>query len=409
MSGAPAHRTSTTTLTVRRPDGSPLAHADVEVEQRRHAVQFGCTGFDAPGLPGEAHLEELWLGLFDTATLPFYWAGFEPERGRPRTAELLGLARWFADRGVRLKGHPLAWHSLAPRWLDDLGTDEVEAALRARIRRDVTDFRGLVGTWDAINEVVILPVFDNEAALEGPDRAPNALTRLCRERGRIATVRLAFDEARAADPGATLVLNDFDLSTAYECLVEGVLEAGVQVDALGLQTHMHQGWWGVERTTEVLDRFARYGLPLHLTETTLLSGDLMPADVEDLNDHQPEHWPSTPEGEARQADELVRHVEALMAHPSVEAFTYWGLTDTGAWLGAPAGLVRRDGTPKPAYDALRSLVRGEWWHARRGYRTDADGRVRVTGWRGDYALLLGGRSVDFAVTVDGHADVTLPS
>ena len=84
-------------------------------------------------------------------------------------------------------------------------------------------------------------------------------------------------------------------------------------------------------------------------------------DIVDLNDYQVPTWPSTPEGEARQADEIVRHYRTLVAHPAVEAITYWGLTDDGAWLGAPAGLVRADGTPKPAYDALRGLVKGEWW------------------------------------------------
>ena len=88
------------------------------------------------------------------------------------------------------------------------------------------------------------------------------------------------------NPTATLLLNDFDMSTAYECLIEGVLEAGIQVDAIGLQSHMHQGYWGEEKTLAILDRFARFGLPLHLTETTLLSGDLMPAHIEDLNDYQ---------------------------------------------------------------------------------------------------------------------------
>ncbi len=38
----------------------------------------------------------------------------------------------------------------------------------------------------------------------------------------------------------------------------------------------------------------------------------MPAQVEDLNDHQVEAWPSTPEGEARQADEVVRHYRTLL-------------------------------------------------------------------------------------------------
>ncbi|MFA6299708.1 MAG: endo-1,4-beta-xylanase, partial [Nocardioides sp.] len=357
------HRHGAAALTVHRRDGTVLADTEVVVRQVRHSFAFANIGFDFVALAngenpgpdaGAEPLVALWLDVFNTATLPFYWADFEPVRGRPDTDRLLATARWFRERGVALKGHPLLWHTLAPDWLRDLPDDEVERVVRDRVRREVASFSGLVQTWDAINEAVIMPVFDNEPV-------PNAVTRLCRRIGRIATVRLAFDEARRGDAAVRLVLNDFDMSTAFECLIEGVLEAGIEVDAIGLQSHMHQGYWGEQRTLAVLDRFARYGLPLHLTETTLLSGDLMPPEIEDLNDHQVASWPTTPEGEERQADEVVRHYRTLLSHPSVQAVTYWGLSDRGAWLGAPAGLVRADGTQKPAYDALRHLVKDEWW------------------------------------------------
>ena len=402
-----AARELETTLTIRRPDGSPLRDADVVVEQRRHAVALGNIGFDFVGLAnGEdsaadnvfggadpqaaERLVDLWLDLFNTATLPFYWAGHEPVPGEPRTERLLTTAHWLRERGVALKGHPLVWHTLAPSWLDPLDDEAVEETLRARIRREVTAFSGLIPTWDAINEAVIMPIFDNE-------ETQNAVTRLCLRRGRLAMVRLAFEEARSADPGVTLVLNDFDMSAAYECLIEGVLEAGIEVDAIGLQSHMHQGYWGEEKTLAVLDRFARYGLPLHMTETTLLSGDVMPPEIEDLNDYQPPVWPSTPEGEERQAEEIVRHYRTLLSHPAVEAVNYWGITDAGAWLGAPSGLVRADGSPKPAYDALRRLVKEEWWLPATDLHTDEQGRVRVRGWAGDYAVVAGDTSATFAI------------
>ncbi len=411
-----AHRTSDATLVLTGADGSPLADTDVVVEQTRHAFAFGNIGFDlvplangeAGAAPGNAfggatgsleHLAELWFELYNTATLPFYWAGFEPRRGEPDTDRLLAAARWFTERGATVKGHPLMWHTLAPDWLRDLPTDEVEALQRDRITREVSGFAGVIDTWDAINEVVIMPVFDNE-------EQQNAITRFCLERGRIATIRLAFEQARAANPGATLLLNDFDLSTAYECLVEGVLEAGIQVDALGLQSHMHQGYWGEERTLATVDRFARFGLPIHLTETTLLSGDLMPPEIEDLNDYQPEHWPGTPDGEQRQAEEMVRHYRSLVCHPSVEAITYWGLTDDGAWLGAPVGLVRPDGTPKPAFHALRDLLKREWWVSPTTVRTDEAGRVGVHGLLGDYRVSSGGWSSELSLDVAGTG--TLP-
>ena len=259
----------------------------------------------APRASSAAAARSVWLGIFNTATLPFYWAGFEPLQGQPDTRRLRNAALWFRDRGVALKGHPLVWHTLAPPWLSDLSDDEVESVVRARVKREVSEFAGLVDTWDAINEVVIMPVFSNEAQR-------NAITRLCSRRGRIPTVRLAFEEARRANPGVTLVLNDFDMSTAYECLIEGVLEAGVRVDAIGLQSHMHQGYWGEEKTVGILDRCSRYGLPLHMTETTLVSGDLMPGEIEDLNDYQVPSWPSTIEGEERQA-----RGRPALSHPSL--------------------------------------------------------------------------------------------
>jgi endo-1,4-beta-xylanase len=393
---APAHRLVETVVTVTDASGAPLPDAEVVVAQSSHAFGFGNIGFDFVGLAngeddgiGTESLAELFADVFNTATLPFYWGRFEPQRGAPDTGRLQRTARWFLDRGVALKGHPLVWHSVQPDWLLGLPSEEVEQLQRARIRREVTDFEGLVDTWDAINEVVIMPVFDN---------GDNGITPLARAKGRIPMIRMAFEEARAANPHARLLLNDFDLSSAYECLIEGVLEAGIEIDALGLQTHMHQGYWGEDAMLTTVERFARYGLPLHLTETSLVSGRPMPPDIVDLNDFQIPEWPSTPEGEARQADELERHYRSLVSHPAVEAITYWGITDSGAWLGAPIGLVRADGTPKPSYHALRRLVKDEWWVAPTTVVTDAQGRVTVTGFAGAYDVRAGGASGAFTLS-----------
>ncbi len=109
----------------------------------------------------------------------------------------------------------------------------------------------------------------------------------------------------------------------------------------------------------------------------------------DLNDYQVPEWPPTPEGEERQADEIVWHYATLLRHPAVQSATYWGLTDNGSWLGAPSGLVRADGTPKAAYRELRRLIKGEWWLPPTTVRSDDDGNIGVEGFAGDYLVRVG--------------------
>ncbi|MBD7917091.1 endo-1,4-beta-xylanase [Cellulomonas sp. Sa3CUA2] len=407
-----AHRTRTRTVQVLDRAGNPLVGAPVTVEQTGHDLGFGCIGFDEvhragrrlagkpfTGAEEELHerLDALWFDLFDTATLPFYWGTFEPEEGRPRTAALRAAAEHFVSRGARVKGHPLVWHTVAPQWLVPKADDEVLRLLRARVQRDASEFAGLVDTWDAINEVVIMPVFTQD---------DNAVTRVAKTVGRVGMVRLAFEEARAANPSATLLLNDFDMSADYEHLIEECLAAGIRIDALGLQSHMHKGTWTKEKTLDVLERFGRFGLPLHFTEITLMSGQHMPSHIEDLNDHRVEEWPSTPDGLERQAQDAVDLYTTLVADPRVQVITYWGLSDHGMWLNAPGGLVFSDGTPKPSYDALRGLIRGQWWLAPTTAATDDDGRVTISGMPGRYAVEVGGVRHEVTLDDDG-ADVVV--
>jgi GH35 family endo-1,4-beta-xylanase len=215
-----------------------------------------------------------------------------------------------------------------------------------------------------------------------------------------------FNATRAANPNATLLLNDFDVSPAYDILVEGCLEAGIQIDVIGIQSHMHQGYWGVEKTLYVLEQFERFGLPIHFTENTIVSGQIMPPEIVDLNDYQVDEWPTTPEGEDRQAQEVVSHYKTLFSHPNVEAITWWGLPD-GGWLKAPSGLLRQDYSPKPAYDELLKLVKGEWWLEPTGMMTDGNGQLSFTGILGTYELTVGNQTLAFSVPETGEAEVVI--
>jgi endo-1,4-beta-xylanase len=397
------HRTANVTVTVFKEDHTPLAHQEVIVAQRNHKFLFGCTGFKIIPLANDElvgaakaqaeQLNEKLVGLFNFTTLPFYWGRFEPQRGHPDTQRLINSAQWFVERGIPVKGHPLCWHTVTADWLMDMNNTGITQAQVARIQRDVSDFAGLIDVWDVINEVVIMPIFD---------KYDNGITRICRELGRFGMIRTMFEAARSTNPGAILLLNDFDVSPAYEILIEGCLEVGIEIDVIGIQSHMHQGYWGVDKTLAILDRFARFNLPIHFTESTLVSGHLMPPEIVDLNDYQVDEWPTTPEGEARQAQEVVQHYKTLLSHPAVEAITWFGLPD-GGWLKAPSGLVRRDYSSKPAYEALFDLVKSEWWLAPAKMMTDGEGKLQFNGFLGEYTLSWAGNKATLHLEKAGPA------
>jgi len=364
-----------------------MARREVVVRQLSHKFLFGTALFDlVPFVNGEysgRERERSWLRigkafeLCNAITLPFYWAGFEPRRGEPRTSQLQNAARWAGEHNLRVKGHPLCWHTLAPEWLLPLSNTEILKAQTSRIQREVSDFRGLIDMWDVVNEAVIMPVFD---------RYDNGPTRICKELGRIKTIQTMFETARAVNPSAFLLINDFETSAAYDILIEGCLEAGVKIDAIGIQSHMHQGWWGIEKTQEILERFSRFKIPLHFTETTLVSGHLMPPEIIDLNDYQVTDWPTTIEGEERQAREAIAHYQTLFSHPLVQSITWWDIYD-GCWLNAPSGLLRADGSSKPAYEELLKLVKGEWWLREETMFTDDEGCICFSGCAGEYEVI----------------------
>lgn len=160
---------------------------------------------------------------------------------------------------------------------------------------------------------------------------------------------------------------------------------------------------GREKLEDILERFSVFGLPLHFTENTLVSGDIMPKDIVDLNDYQVDEWPSTPEGEERQNKEWTEMYRILFEHPLVEAVTGWDFAD-GAWLGAPSGLIRKDNTTKPAYHELKRLIHEEW-NTEGELRTYENGSVILNGFKGEYEITLQGKTVQFTLSGNSNDDV----
>ena len=389
------HRRSSAVLTILDKDSKPLANADINAELKVHEFLFGCNAFDTLLYlrPDNEEMRSFfedrtnkWLDVFNFATLPFYWGNFEPEEGKPETDLLLEVAGFLKYRGVTLKGHPLCWHTVCADWLLKYDDETIMDKQLARIDREVSNFKGLIDMWDVINETVIMPVFD---------KYDNAVTRICNRYGRIELIKKVFDEAFMNNEGATLLINDFNTSKSYEDVISECLDRGCKISAIGIQSHQHQGYWGKEKLLDVLDRFSKFDLPIHFTENTLLSGTPVPEYIEDLNDWQVEEWPSLPEYEKIQADQMEEIYRILFADPNVKAITNWDFAD-GAWLNAPSGVVRKDNSLKPSYEMLRRLIKEEWT-TKETLKTDENGNVKIEGFKGEYVIKYSGREAAFTL------------
>jgi GH35 family endo-1,4-beta-xylanase len=377
------HRMADATIEVVDADGRPLAGAVVVVQQTRHAFRFGSNifrwGQQSTPEAIEAY-KQRYKDLLNFATLPFYWPSYEPRQDQPQHESRMAVARWCLANGITCKGHPLAWNYFEPRWLPEKASEVMPLQL-ARIEDCVEHFQGTIDIWDVVNEATH---FDREQ-LAG--RAPK-LTKTWSEIGQIEFARRCFQAARRANPNATLLINDYRTDAGYERVIEGLVDdAGNRLyDVIGIQSHMHHGEWTSQQLWERCERFQRFGVPLHFTELTVLSGRHGWQETGPRAD-----WPSTPEGEAKQAEHVERIYTILFSHPAVEAITWWDFSDDGAWQGAPAGLLRKDLSPKPAYETLHRLIKDQWWTNVEA-TTDVQGKATVRGFHGDYHVVV--RSAD---------------
>ena len=400
------HHKANIRLHVLSHDGSGIANRELKISQKSHQFLFGVGGFDAielaggksdGSLPDEKRLSfineklDKLFGFNNYTTLPFYIGRYEPVEGKPVEKRLKSAAEWFKGRGIKIKGHPLCWHTVCAPWLMNYSNAEIFKKVIERIERDVSAFSGLIDIWDVINEVVIMPIFD---------KYDNAITRICKEYGQIPLVKEVFLAAKRANPDSILLLNDFDVSKDYEILIEKCLTAQIPVDVIGIQSHQHQGYWGAEKVHDVLERFSRFGLPLHFTENTIISGELMPPHIVDLNDWQVEEWPTTAQGEERQANEILEMYEILFSHPKVTAITTWSSSDR-AWLNAPAGLLHTDNSEKPSYRALKAKIENDW-RTEITVQSDSNGFVNIEGFKGSYKISCAEKTAVFEL--DGKKD-----
>jgi len=237
----------------------------------------------------------------------------EPAQGRYDFSGADALLAFARSHGLRFRGHPLVWHKRNPDWLEDavLGAKD-DTLLVAYVEALASRYRGQVHSWDVVNEAI------------APGEPGDLRQTVWLKRFGPAYIDLAFHAARAADPKALLVYNDWGCELGapdndrFRAATLAFLEAGlarrVPIDALGLQGHLGLEGPQVDqkKLRDFLARVQAMGLRILITEH----------DVDDSG--------GSPDVAARDqavADASRRFLDIALDNRATMAVLTWGLSD----------------------------------------------------------------------------------
>ena len=376
------------------PDGSEPNNAlQVDIELKKHDFLFGVSMSQSWALFELPHFERYrhYIGeLFNGVTLGFFWNAMEWKRGQLRSVvHTESNLKWAKSRGMTLKGMPLLWHNALPKWLDHINDpDEVDRLIADRIRHLVKTYPD-INMWGAYNEAV--------GALK-PHMKDNAVIRWLTGKGGPAAAQVwVLKTAQATVSGKRYINNHYDhKDPAFKKLNHELIANDAQFDAIGIQTHMHtQAKMLNERQLwDLLEEYADFGKPLQLTEVTVLSSEPFESwrdlglhyraiKKAQLKERPAMARPSTLELEHYQESYIKDFYTLSFSHPAVEAIIYWSVSDLNEWRGSAGGLLDVEHNPKPAYYALKSLIK-DVWHTKVKSRTDKGGKLIFRGFFGEY-------------------------
>lgn len=238
------------------------------------------------------------------------------------------LVDFASEQNMAVRGHTLLWNreEYSPAWVNNYNFGsrpgaEAERLVVDHVRAIVARYRGRITSWDVINETI------------DPSTGRLRETSLTRHLGE-NIIDIAYHATREADPDGEIVYNDYmSWEAGHEThqegvlrLLEGMVERGVPIDALGVQSHIGSGNYdtsvGFDTARDdhwrgFLDQVTGLGLDLAITEF----------DVHDKN------LPYDIESRDQAVAELARrYLDLMFSYPQTRDVLVWGLSDRYSWL-----------------------------------------------------------------------------
>ena len=262
-------------------------------------------------------------------------------RGQYNEANIATAIRMIAaarDKGIKVQGHCLLWHSQIPAWQSNLRTSsdtsgQVLDYMKEYITDIVNKFKGTVYAWDVLNEAFTDGGGSNwrNAMRTGGEGNPWYM-KLGAD-----FVYEGFLAARMADPDAILYYNDYslDLENKAKAVRDMVRDVNAQYDAehpeakgrlliegIGMQSH-HNANVTAAAIKKSLGLFKPLGVKISISELDVLA--------QTYNDYEARKAP-TNEALLKQAIMYGEFFNVFLEYSDViERVTFWGVSDASSW------------------------------------------------------------------------------
>jgi hypothetical protein len=314
-------------------------------------ASVGCTLLAPP--PGEQTRDQV-CSTFQAIGVPLEWKRIEPREGQYDWTAVDQLVQCCTDHRMIVRAGPLIDLSTGglPQWLQPWERDylNLQSFVCDWVETAVSRYLGRIRLWE-------VSAYGNTGGALGLSEE-NRLGITART---LETVLRTDDEAqlfiRIEQPWGDYQARGQHRLSPFQ-FVDAILRSNLNLAGVNLEINVgYQPRGCVFRdalvVSRLIDFWSMLSIQLHVTLAFPSSDEPDPLADQDL-DVAPQvwKWPCSEETQARWIDAFV---PMLMAKPAVTG-VYWShLSDAQPHRLPNAGLLRRDGSPKPAFEAICRL------------------------------------------------------